>query len=233
VRIWVSAPSKVTCSSLTDTFGRSTRPSSYSTPMPLESHMMRRASVNGVFANSRFTGSPSVGLSRGPAVAPVVWAVAEAGVLACRGRSTVAEPFLFDKVEEEGTGRPIEDPADELADHRSDHGAFGTGRARPIGAILRVLLEVPFGLQNVHHRHDGGIGHAALGAQRLVDIVHRHRVQSPHNLHDGEFWGRQRGMRRAHCAPRSRRRSSPSSHWAIFSSFAATRAQPCAVASQR
>src|ERR1700730_17739999 len=47
--------------------------------------MKRRASVNGVFANSMFVGSLSVGLRCGPALAPVAWAVAEADVLACKG----------------------------------------------------------------------------------------------------------------------------------------------------
>ena len=42
-------------------------------------------SVNGVFAKWMFMGSLCVGLSRGPAVAPVAWAVVEAGVLACKG----------------------------------------------------------------------------------------------------------------------------------------------------
>jgi hypothetical protein len=56
-----------------------------------------------------------------------------------------------------------------------------------VSALGLSLLEIAFLLQDVHHRHDGGIGDAAAFKESFVNLPDCRRFQLPDDFHDFQF----------------------------------------------
>ena len=97
-------------------------------------------------------------------------------------------------MDEERFGRAIKNTINEFTDHAADDLILGLRGAVKEGAILAALLEIPLGLEDLHHGHDAGVGDFAPLAERLVDIADGGGAALPNELHDFEFLRSQRAV---------------------------------------
>jgi hypothetical protein len=67
-----------------------------------------------------------------------------------------------------------------------------------IGALLAALFQKALLFQDVHHRHDGGVGDFAAGAQRFVNVAHGRGGTLLDDFHDLEFLRGERGILPSH-----------------------------------
>src|ERR1035438_10361424 len=94
---------------------------------------------------------------------------------------------VFDQMHQQGLRRTVEHAIDEIPHHGVDHPALRLGRAVDVGALHLLPVEVALVFQDLHHRHDGGVGDPAPLQQGLINVPDRGGVPLPDDLHDLQF----------------------------------------------
>src|ERR1019366_6446854 len=94
---------------------------------------------------------------------------------------------VFDQMHQQGLRRTVEHAIDEIPHHGADHPALRLGRAVDVGALHLLPVEVALVFQDLHHRHDGGVGDPAPLQQGLINVPDRGGVPLPDDLHDLQF----------------------------------------------
>src|ERR1017187_2770391 len=91
---------------------------------------------------------------------------------------------VFDQMHQQGLRRTVEHAIDEIPHHGADHPALRLGRAVDVGALHLLPVEVALLFQDLHHRHDGGVGDPAPLQQGLINVPDRGGVPLPDDFHD-------------------------------------------------